>query len=86
MASVFGFTYPSSCVEYSIIDGKPREFVYRGETLLDLEKGIQAEGWIDSLAEFVSEFNLDRPNDMGNHAFVYWLIEQGRLASPSGEK
>lgn len=81
MASVFGFTDPSSNVEYSITTGNVREFELRGVVLFDEAKGIAADGWRDALARFVVEFHLnnERYQRHGLHAFVYKLIDDGMV-------
>ena len=81
MASVYIASDPYSNIEYSIGTGKVRQFVLRGKTLYDEQKGISEDGWEEKLVELVREQGMDLdPNGRGLlHAFVYKLQEDGLL-------
>jgi hypothetical protein len=80
MASIIGFTSPSSYIEYSAWSGHVRVFELEGVTLYDETDGTETDGWREKLVEFVREHHLDvDPDGHGLHAFVYPLLRSGRL-------
>ena len=69
-------------IDYSLIDGHVREFVFNGEIVYSEYKRIDCEGWQNVLAHVIDhcELNSDeRRNGNGLHAFVYWMEEHGYL-------
>ena len=80
MASVYICSEPYSDIDYSIIDGRVRSFVLRGEKLYDEQDGTEVNGWRIKLVEFVREQRLDVDKDgYGLHAFVYRMQDDGLL-------
>lgn len=79
MASVFGMTEPPSDIDYSIADGRIRSFKFRGQVLFDERSGVEVSGWETRLVELVKECGLDQPSELGYHAFIYWMVDQGLI-------
>ena len=80
MASVFVSTDPLSEVDYSLADGRVREFTLRGQLLYSEYEKVDVEGWKGQLVAFVEEVGLSTPYEgRGLHAFVYKLIDDGLL-------
>lgn len=80
MANVFIFTEPYSDIDYSLVDGRVRSLVIRGETLYDEQTGIATDDWRDKLVSFVLEMGLHIDNDgHGLYAFVRRMQDDGLL-------
>lgn len=63
-------------IDYSIKDGRIREFVLDGRTLYDETKDVAADGWKDKLWELVKIMNMHVDDGHGLDAFVYKLKEE----------
>lgn len=84
MASVFLFDRrdpggPGIEIDYSIVDGRVREFSDGGVPLYDERKGIETAGWLLRLVSVIRKAGLDRPSKRGLHMFVYRLMDEGLL-------
>jgi len=80
MASIYVCTKPCSTIDYSIIDGRVRMLIIRGELLFDEDSCVSVEGWRKRLADFVVEVGLDaRKEGYGLPAFIYRMIDDGLL-------
>jgi len=79
MASLSIGTTPYSDIDYSLVDGRIRALVIRGEKLYDEQTGLEAEGWRDKLVEFVKEQQLHRGAMV--RAFVHRMRADGLLIS-----
>lgn len=79
MASLVVLTAPASCIDYSMNTGEVRAFELRGEVLYDKKRGICVDGWKEKLVDWVKECELDKPNEFGLRAFVWWLHDEGLM-------
>jgi hypothetical protein len=77
MATVIIATDPVSSIDYSVVNGRVREFVLRGKILKDENQYIEIDGWKEQLADFIIEQQLHIDKDgHGLHAFVNWIKHQ----------
>lgn len=79
MADVTILSDPLTIIEYSVVDGRVKEFILKGETLFDEKEKIEVTGWQQKLADIVWDYGLDIDKGHGLHAFVYWMIEKELL-------
>jgi len=64
-------------IDYSIIDGRVREFMLDGVLLYDEQAGCAVEGWREMLGYVIRSRGLYIDDGRGLHAFVIrWLEEQ----------
>lgn len=66
-------------VDYSIVDGRVKNFEARGKILYDEDAGIATEGWEEMLCAYVEQAELHRPTAHGRLPFVKRLIEEGKV-------
>jgi hypothetical protein len=80
MASLIVKTEPWTEIDYSLVDGRVREFTLKGDVLYSEYTGVNTEGWESKLIEFIiaRELNMDYTG-LGLHYFVIALIERGVL-------
>jgi hypothetical protein len=62
-----------SDIDYSLIDGRVRGFVFHGLDLYDESAGLAIDGWRSKLEELVRERGFDQDDGRGLRAFVRWL-------------
>lgn len=70
MASLFVMTNPVSEIDYSLVDGRVRDFTLLGEKIYSETDGIAAPGWEEKLKDFVISQGLHEGDEHGLHAFV----------------
>lgn len=78
MATLFVGPEPESIIDYSLVDGRVREFVHNGERIYDEDEKLDIPGWKDVLVKIVLANKLNVPrDDLGVHAFVARMIDDG---------
>lgn len=78
MASVF--IGKDTEIDYSLVDGRVRQFTLRGVVLFDEADGTAVDGWQAELVAVVQRSGFDRPApNGGDRAFVVWMTQNGMI-------
>lgn len=70
MASVYVASDPHSEVDYGVLTGRVRYFVFKGQKLFDERDGTCVDGWKAKLAELIIEQGWNYPENGMYRAFV----------------
>ena len=79
MASILIASSPPSSIDYSIVDGRVREFIHRGMLIYDERTGVALAGWREALVELTVQQGLNVESAEGLHAFVKRMAADGLL-------
>ena len=79
MASVVGVTNNGDItfdIDYSLKDGRVRQFIRHGKTLFDEDEGVETESWAEKLYVLILEKNFDIDKGHGLSAYVYTMMKR----------
>ena len=76
-------------IDYSLVDGRVREFKLDGKMLFSEYEGVNVDNWEETLIEYVKnnrlnceDVKINEKNQVvmaGHHAFIRKLVEDGKL-------